>query len=382
MVQFLNKIIKFIPFGLIILNIPSVALLVYGAGIGSLLSYCTVLTLAFYYFFEKKTSPNWFLLIISMLFFMIGGLQYVGFTQQFYMDTIKYFIFLVCAYELAKHITVTEYNLFLLIGAITVALEAFLLTSNYGRYSGFYIKPNEAGFICITGYASTYGLKNISTKLTGQFIFTLAGLLTFSRTFIAIWILINIISLKISIKNIRIFGLGFLIISTLFFIDEVVGLNNPRFEQLKSIVSDEGGGVSTEELNEDSRTATWAKFYDKIFDSPLIGNGYGSFSGKEGHVKGVHNSYLMVLGEAGILPFLLFVSYIGYLLIMSLFYFNKEPNLIMQTIALSLFLMANHNFFSFYYVSFAAMWIQYQIELVRKNEKYEFENIESNSISI
>ena len=67
---------------------------------------------------------------------------------------------------------------------------------------------------------------------------------------------------------------------------------------------------------------------------------------------------------------------------MSLFYFNKEPNLIMQTIALSLFLMANHNFFSFYYVSFAAMWIQYQIELVRKNEKYEFENIESNSISI
>jgi hypothetical protein len=40
----------------------------------------------------------------------------------------------------------------------------------------------------------------------------------------------------------------------------------------------------------------------------------------------------------------------------------------MQTIALSLFLLANHNFFTFYYVSFAAMWIQYQIELAKNDD--------------
>ena len=85
----------------------------------------------------------------------------------------------------------------------------------------------------------------------------------------------------------------------------------------------------------------------------------------------------MVLGEAGILPFILFVLYIGYLLVMSIFYFNKKPNLIMQSIALSLFLLANHNFFTFYYVSFAAMWIQYQIEVAKndiKTDKIEEEN--------
>ena len=54
------------------------------------------------------------------------------------------------------------------------------------------------------------------------------------------------------------------------------------------------------------------------------------------------------------------------LIIMSLKYFKKAPNLIMQIIGLSLFLLANHNFFTFYYVSFAAMWIQYQI--------YKFKN--------
>jgi len=363
------RILKYICFGLILLNIPSVSLSAFGGGVGSLMSYLTILSLTLYYFFGKKTRPNWWLIIISILFFMIGGFQFIGLTSGFIYDTIKYFIYLICAYEMVKNISVSEYNFFLLIGSATIILEAILFTSDYGRYSGFYIKPNEAGFICITGYATTYGLKNVSAKLIGQFIFTLAGLLTFSRTFIVIWLLINVISLKISVKNIRVFGLGFLIIGTLFFIDEVVGLNNPRFDQLKSIVNNEN--VSTEELNEDSRADTWARFYDKILDSPFIGNGYGSFSGKEGHGKGVHNSFLTVIGEAGILPFILFVLYIGYLIVMSIVYFNKKPNLIMQIIALSLFLMANHNFFTFYYVSFAAMWIQYQIEEAKNEDELD-----------
>lgn len=373
------KILKYVTFGLVILNIPAIALSAYGGGIGSLLSYVTILFLAIYYFLEKKTRPNWWLIIISILFFMIGGLQFIGLTSGFIYDTIKYFIYLISAYELVKNTSIAEFNIFLLLGALTVPLEALLFTSEYGRYAGFYINANVAGFICITGYATTYGLKNVTAKLIGQFLFTLAGLLTFSRTFIVIWLLINVISLKISIKNIRIFGLGFLIIGTLFFIDEVVGLNNPRFDQLKGIVNNEG--VDTEEINEDSRADTWARFYDKILESPIIGNGYGSFSGKEGHGLGVHNSYLMVLGEAGILPFILFVLYIGYLLVMSIFYFNKKPNLIMQSIALSLFLLANHNFFTFYYVSFAAMWIQYQIE-VAKNDIKTDEIEEENTLAI
>ncbi|MDY2586652.1 O-antigen ligase family protein [Winogradskyella aquimaris] len=374
------RILKYICFALVVLNLPSVALSAYGGGVGSLLSYLTILFLTLYYFFGKKTRPNWWLIIISILFFMIGGFQFIGLTSGFIYDTIKYFIYLICAYEMVKNISVSEYNFFLVIGSATIILEAVMFTSDFGRYSGFYLAPNEAGFICITGYATTYGLKNAGIKLTAQFICTLAGLLTFSRTFILIWLLINIISLKISIKNIRIFGLGFLIISTLFFIDEMVGLNNPRFEQLKSIISNDGG-VTSEELSEDSREDTWAKFYDKILDSPFIGNGYGSFSGKEGHGKGVHNSFLTVIGEAGILPFILFVAYIGYLNVMSIVYFNKKPNLIMQIIALSLFLMANHNFFTFYYVSFAAMWIQYQIEVAKNEDEVNEIEVRKNALT-
>lgn len=353
------KIIKYVTLALVMLNLPSIGLFAYGGGVGAMLSYATILMLAVYYALEKKTTPNWWIIIIAVLYFMIGALQYEGAPMVFIMELIKYFIFVIGGYELAKNTSILELFWFFLIGALSVGVEAMSFTNDYGRYAGFYLNANVAGFICIYGYSIIYGLKNSTLKLLGQFVFTLMGLLTFSRTFIVIWLLLNIISLKVSIKNIRIFGIAFLIFSTLLLIDQVVGLNNPRFEQLKNIVSDDQK-VSSEEISEDSRTETWAKFYDQIFEAPIIGNGYGTFSGKINSM-GVHNTYLMIIGEAGIIPFFLFLIYMARLFFKSFIHFKAAPYLIMQTISLAVFLLANHNFFTFYYMTFAAMWIQYQL---------------------
>ncbi len=371
------KILRYICLALIMLNLPATALVAFGGTAGSVLSYLTILLLAFYYFLEKKTEPNWWLLAIAILYFTISSLQYSGSFTFYGLDFIKYLIFVICGYELAKRVTANELYVFLFIGALSIGLEALLLTNDFGRYSGFYLNPNVAGFICIYGYSFIYGLKSTTLKLIGQFLFTLMGLLTFSRTFIVIWILINLISLKISVKNIRIFGIGFLIFSTLLVIDETVGLNNPRFEQLKNIVNNEN--VSTQEISEDSRTATWAKFYDQVLESPFFGNGYGTFSGKLG-VLGAHNTYLMILGEAGIIPFALFLGYIGFLFYWSYHFFKQSPNLIMQTISLSVFLLANHNFFTFYYMSFSAIWIQYQIIKLKKETANETKYLKYDSV--
>jgi O-antigen ligase len=353
------KILKYTCLALIIFNLTEAGLMAYGGGVGGAISYLTIFLLFIYYTLEKKTMPNWWVLIIALLYFVISSLQYSGSsTQNFLFEVIRYLIFVICCYEMTKHINKIELFIFLLIGALSIGIEALFFTSDFGRYSGFYLNANVAGFICIYGYSLIFGLKNKTLILLGQFVFTLMGLLTFSRTFIVIWLLVNVISLKISIKNVKIFGIGFLIFTSLLFIDQVVGLNNPRFEQLKKIANNEN--VSSQEINRDSRTETWALFYDQILESPLIGNGFGTFSGKTGSL-GVHNSYLMILGEAGILPFLLFLIYIGRLLFKSLVYFKESPYLIMQTISLSVFLLANHNIFNFYYMSFAAFWIQYQI---------------------
>lgn len=368
------KIIRIILSILILWNLPSIALFTISPGLGSRLSFLTIGLLAIYYLFDKKTKPNWWIIIISLLYFTISSFQYYGSANSFIFETVKYFIFVIGGYELVKRVSKEEFFILLLLGTLSIAIEALLFPSKFGRYSGLYLNPNEAGFVCIFGYALNYSLKNTSIKLLGQFVFTLMGLLTFSRTFIVIWLFLNIISLKISIKNIRVLGVGILIFITLIFIDESVGLNNPRFKQLKNIVNNEN--VSINEINEDSRFDTWTQHYDKILNSPIFGNGYGTFSGGTGYL-GVHNSYLMIIGEAGIIPFTLFLVYIGYLFYWSISLFKTCPYLIMQTIALAMFLLTDHNFFSHYYVLFAIMWIHYQIVLQNKlNEtKDHLENI-------
>jgi O-antigen ligase len=352
------RILKYISLTLVLFNLPSFGLMAFGGGVGTALSYGTIFILFIYYVLEKKTTPNWWIMIIAILYFTISSLQFYGPPMIFMIELVKYFIFVLCGYEMTKHVSNTELFVFLLIGALSVGIEALLFTSDFGRYAGFYLNANVAGFICIYGYSVIFGIKNDTLKLLGQFVFTLMGLLTFSRTFIVIWLLVNIISLKVSIKNIRIFGIGFLIFATLLFIDQVVGLNNPRFDQLKSIANNEE--VSSEEISEDSRTETWALFYDQIYEAPLMGSGYGTFSGKLNEM-GVHNTYLMIIGEAGIIPFFLFLMYIGYLFFKSYTFFKEAPYLIMMNISLSVFLLANHNFFTFYYMTFSAMWIQYAI---------------------
>jgi O-antigen ligase len=352
------KVLKLTIVALVLLNTPSIVLTNFGPTLGSLLSYTTILLLVIYYVLTpKRTALNIWMIVLALSYFVISSFQYIGDTKYFIVETIKYFVVVICGYELLKKVNIVEIYFIFLIGTLSIGLEAVFFPSKWGRYAGFYINPNVAGFICIYAYSLTYGLKKESLKLLGQFIFTLMGLLTFSRTFIVIWVCLNIISLKISIKNIRILGLGFLIISSLFFIDELVGLNNPRFDSMKKILNNEQ--VTSSEINDDSRTDTWAKFYDEILAKPIFGNGYGTFSGLKR--QGVHNSYLMLIGEAGIIPIIILLSMLAYMFYWGFILFKYAPNLLMQVIALSLFLLANHNFFVFYYIIFTTMWIQTQI---------------------
>lgn len=353
------KIFRAVLLALLLWNLSSIALVNLGSTAGAVLSFGTIALLAFYYLLAEKTAPNWWILIISLLYFTISSFQYQEETKYFVNDTIKYFVFVIAGYELIKKVSKEQLFYFLLLASLTIAVHALFFPSKSGRYFGIYLQPNNAGFMCIYGYALTYGIKKLPIKLLGQFIFTLMGLLTFSRSFIVIWVILNLLSLKIDIKNIRILGIGFLIFSSLLIIDDLVGLNNPRFDQLKNILTNEK--VSNEEITEDSRTDTWALYYDKILEAPIFGNGYKSFQGEPGRIVGVHNSYLMILGEAGVIPFLAFLAYFMHLFYWSSYLFKEAPYLLMQTIALALFLMAFHGFFNFYFVTFTAMWIQYQI---------------------
>ncbi|GBF20055.1 hypothetical protein C21_02226 [Arenibacter sp. NBRC 103722] len=361
------KILKYIILGLIILNIPSVLMVYQGPGISSLISYFIYILLIAYYILSNKSKLNLWMIAIGLLFFSISSLidsQYLPVeNRDFIMYILKYFITVICGYELLKNTSSWEITLFLFVGALTIVLQIFLFNNplvDYGRYSGFYINPNAAGFICLVGYGLSFAAQNKKFRLILQIIFTVMGLLTFSRTFIALWLLTNLISVKIDIKNIRVFLYGFGLLTIFVIFSKFLPVQNPRLEQIKAIIS--GEQIQTAEINEDSRTETWSLFYDALFERPILGSGYNSFSGHS-HIStvGVHNSYLKIWGEAGIIVFAIFIGMYLVMIRDTLQIFKTAPHLFLIAISVILFLTTNHNFFDNSYILLISMWIQAEI---------------------
>lgn len=360
-------IIKYLILGLFIFNIPSVAMAYISPVISNLLSILSFLLLLIYYLLSKKTSLNLWMIVIGLLYFSISSLTDQRYlfseSRDFIMYILKYFITIICGYQLLKDTSTREITFFLFLGALTIVLQIFFFNNpliDYGRYSGFYLNPNTGGFICLVGYGLSFASQNKKFRLILQIVFTVMGLLTFSRTFIALWLLINLISVKIDIKNIRVFLYGFGLLTVFVIFSEFLPVKNQRLEQIKAIIN--GEHVQTSEINEDSRTETWSLYYDALFNRPFLGNGFNSFSGNT-HISkvGVHNTFLKIWGEAGIIVFILFLTMYFLMMKQSLKLFKVSPHLFLISIAVILFLITNHNYFETGYILFISMWIQAEI---------------------
>jgi hypothetical protein len=306
---------------------------------------------------------NTWLILLGFLYFGIGSLNnqmYLPDTVLYLIMIIKYFIVVIAGYSVIKDTTKNELFFFLLIGALTVFLQMFVFynrAEDYGRYSGFYLNPNSLGFICMMGYGLTYGLEK-KWRTIGQISFTIIGFLTFSRTFIIVWLLMNLLSIRLSIKNIRVLAIGIGLFIGLLTFNAFLPKSNPRLEAMSKIF--EGKSQNASALEGDSREKTWSLFYPSLISKPLLGNGYGAFvgGGVAGNI-GVHNSYLRIMGEAGFIALLLFLIYFSAIFIKSWRLFLSYPHLFLMTFAYLLFLMTNHDFFEFGYLLFFIMWLQY-----------------------
>ena len=106
--------------------------------------------------------------------------------------------------------------------------------------------------------------------------------------------------------------------------------------------------IDQEVLNYDSRFSQWANFYNAIINSPIVGNGYSTFSTSL-NVKGgmgVHNSFLLILGESGFLPFCIILALFFSLLHRSLSIILQNITPFLLTISLIITLMVSHVLFS------------------------------------
>ncbi|MAU72709.1 MAG: hypothetical protein CML04_11505 [Pseudozobellia sp.] len=350
------NLLKYITVSLLLLNLPTFFSKSIGTGVGGMLSLISFLLVPVYAIFRKKLIFLPSLIFLGVSYFLISGLQfYHGVESEYIERFLKYMLLIVVGTTLASDLKKEEMLIFLFIGAMSTIINATFFTDDYGRYSGLYLDPNAAGYICLTGFALSYSIKSEKIRTIIQFLFTFAGLITFSRTFIVSWLFINLLSLRINPKNIKILAIGAGVVVLTIATAQFLNLNAIRFKQLQSLVSNEE--VSTQQLNEDSRSETWSTFYPFVIDKPISGNGYGSFQTNGLNKVGPHNTFLLVIGEAGIFSLIAVILVYAYLLRSGFAVFRKRPYLFFMSLAQVLFLLTNHNYFTAYYLIFISLWL-------------------------
>ena len=349
------KVFRYSILALFMWSLPSFLLAYGNSSLGALSSVASIVLLLIYFIFENNKGPLPIVFVIlGLLYYFIAGLNFVGIENQYYFaDIIKYLIVIICGATVMRNSTLPEIYFFLVIGSLSIVINAILFPlSNanfyptYGRFSGFYLNPNYAGAMSLIGFALSFGIKNKKMKYLGQLIFSIGGFFTLSRYFLSMWVLLNLLSVLVNRKNLivpitGVFGLIFI-----FAFADKLSLKADRLNAYYSIF-DSDTKVDTKTLENDSRTDTWGLYTDYIMTNPFSGYGYQKFTnGKNGIPgPGVHNTYLLVLGEAGLAPFILIAGIFFYFLTKGYYSFKKTPHFSMLSLVLFTSLMVTHNYF-------------------------------------
>lgn len=360
------KYIKIIVLFLIFCNLPSYFLAKAGASLGQLLSYGTFLLIIVYYFFNENKKLIVPFIVFGVLFFLISIMVSAQNNQTYLVTMIKYFIIVIMGAVVVNDTTKEEMYVILLLGCSSIIYESIFIEGIGGRYRGFYLNPNAAGYACILGYCLSFSIDNKKLKIIGQILFSVAGFMTFSRTFLLIWALVNLLSLLISYKNVYKIIIGIVLFSLFLSFGSKLDLSTKRLNAFSGILE----GKVNDDLKEESREETWSHYYNKILINPILGNGYHTFSGETSGPEnnsftirnGVHNTFLMVIGEAGFFVLLYFIWIYGAFLVNGMKMFSDNPLVLLVSFSLIMYMLTNHNFFENNLVLFVSLWLYIQIE--------------------
>lgn len=370
------KLLKYIILMMLIWSVPGI--FAFDQSLGSLVSYLLYALILLYFFLNPKPKIMIPFVVLGILYFLISGVIYVDDVQYYNQELLKYFILIIGATHLMYTTTIKELFVLLIIGGCSIIANALFFPSDFGRYSGFYFDPNNAGFVCLVGYCLSFAVPSKSLKLGGQFLLTLGGILTFSRTFLLLWLIISLISVFASRKNTVNFGIGIGVIVVLLTIASYVTLNTVRFKAYESLFRSDTDTAISVQRREGSRTDAWAKYYDMISDNPFFGNGFHALRGAGAGQQGVHNTFLMVIGEAGILPFLVIIGIYLSMLVRSFRRFKPDYHLFLLALTLLGILMTVHTYFDNFLILVASMWLFMQL---RKDPETEDEPVANEELT-
>lgn len=365
------KYLKYLILFLILCNIPSYSGAFFG-NLGTITSYSSSLSLLVFFFFAKpKHKLILAFIILGILYYTISSIKFSNeYEMEYFKEFIRYMIVAVCAGEVLVRTKKDEILFFLLVGALSIIVHAFVFPNvqanfneNYGRFSGFYLNPNYAGVVSLAGYALSFNLKNVRWKYAALFTFTLAGILTFSRSFVVIWLLINLIAMLNNKRNAINLGIGGLIVFLIIILSGKFTFNQARFSALQSIFS--SSQIESNTITSGSRSETWSYYYESIMENPILGQGYRKLQSQQYGGRGVHNSFLMVLGESGIIPFLWLAGIYGYLVLACLMRFKTHPEYLYLTVVIILAMSISHQYFVIFINVFLSIFIMLELRKLK-----------------
>jgi O-Antigen ligase len=356
---------------LVVLNIPSFFLEYVNSTLSSILSYSIVALFLFLIIVNHKNlSPYGFLIFfLGVIYYIISALNTDESLSIWVKEFIKFSIYAVGSYVVVKKMRESDFIVLLLIGILSVYIDLIFFSSPNSRYSGLYLNPNKAGYLAIIGIFFSFTIKNDVKKYIYLIIFVLGGLITLSRTFM---LLLGLVFFLEFINNKRkrltnIFAIFFVIIGISFFLSLDLELNAERLSFVQGLFE---GEVETEVMDRGSRIDTWSLYYDKIRENIFFGSGYKSFQGttKEFYKLGVHNNFLLILGEGGILTFIYLLLLFSWLAINLKL---MDYKLLLLFISFIGYFIVNHNFFiqpfSLLILSYLIVQIETQFYRVKSN---------------
>lgn len=215
--------------------------------------------------------------------------------------------------------------------------ERALDYSDKFRLVGTFLNPNEAGLVgCLTAVLALAFLHNARRPhVLGYLSLTVGSLATLgslSRTAIISWVVILIFFLLLNGRgNRRRLLLSLLLLlSALTVVGAIIVQNtNPgkilqSGEELRRITEtvEFVSGKRFDDTVLAGRKTLWKLGWRQVLESPIVGHGLGRlrvmddapFQWWTGRRLGVHNMYLMLVGEAGIVPLSLYLLYLFSLL--------------------------------------------------------------------
>lgn len=218
------------------------------------------------------------------------------------------------------------------------------------RESGVFSNPNKAGTHINYNLALVLFFILNSRRWFWLFIGILplvmySTFLTFSKSAMISAILIFLVFLFINIKGnyrlgrprrnkLRFFIIMIFVIGTALAPTITKLLYSLKPQQITRVL--QVGQIVTGQIDEKTtthRSVLWEEGIEIIKQFPLTGHGFGSFHKLPKGRLNVHNTYLMVLGESGIFPFIILVVFVLILYYRCLFWI-KDPNY--QFLALSI----------------------------------------------